>query len=1073
MADWKLTFVLDGQILDSVNVPEALLAAEEGITLGRATSKMAPGAVGIPHAGVSRGHAKLHLLPGGMLILSDQGSSNGTFVNDSRLEPDNAYHIKPGDSVRVSKVEIRIDFPDGRQQHVRGAVEDLEDRTYVVENEVHTEGAVVDETELEEEKAAVTAEGEAVPPPSERFIEAALTFGARQPLISLILIILLSGLALWGALHLKIDTSYDSLFSKEDPDYIPYTGVVGEFGSDNMTLIYLRDANLWRPELLAKIEDLTFTLQDLEFVEKSESLFTALHIRDDEGSLDLRPLMDYTPETAEEIAEIRGNALYSPLMNRNILSGDGNVTALTVSTIGGEGDPEHTHMVYEQFAALLAPLEEHFDQVFQVGPPRLNVDIEQGMFSDLSLISPLATLVLVVSIVMFLRTGVAALLPLTTAGISIFWTMGFMGAAGIPVNLLTAILPALVIVIGSTEDTHMLSAYLDGLDKDKPNRLNAIRFMAVHVGLPIFITSFTTTVGFISNAVSDIALIRDFGLASSFAMVSNLVATLLVLPLLLRYLGPRVSKQGGSHGAGADGGRYEGLLRFIEGASGRHELKVIVATVLVVGVCAWASTKVQVSNDPLSYFKSGSPITEDADTLHRDLSGMQLFYVTLTAPEGRDFKDPELLAQVQDLHRRMETMGRFDKVTSIVSHLSLVHQEMNGSNPEFFHVPESRGLTEQYLFLFQRKDIDRYLSPDARRVNYLIRHNLSDSWALNTELDRVRAAAREALGPDVDVFLSGKNLLINRAAETLFTSQVMGLALLIGIIFIIMSLLFGSMMAGVLSLVPNLIPIAILFGTMGLLGIPLNPGTAIVAVIAVGIAIDDTIHLLSRYNALCRTNPDQDWATRTAVRDEAVPVISTSLSLAAGFGVLYFSGFEIVAQFGTLSALTMLTAMVTDLLITPILLKRIRLVGIWDVVTIKIRSEDVLLRSPVFAGMTRFQIRKAILLSEIREFAPGQVLFNEGDSGSDMYLVLSGTAEILKRVERRKKLIARVECGNVFGERGYLGASERAATVRASKDAPMQVLVMNAKKVRKAMRFYPWTSLKLQKNVNAILGHWL
>ncbi|MGB0723295.1 MAG: MMPL family transporter [Gammaproteobacteria bacterium] len=1072
MADWKLTFVLDGQTLDSVIVPEAALAAEEGVSLGRATKNMVPGAVGIPHGGVSRGHATLHLLPGGMLILSDKGSSNGTFVNDARLEPNQAYRIKPEDRIRLSKVEIRIEFPEGRQQPVRGAVDDMEDRTYVVEAEVHTEGAVVDQTELEEaDAAAAAAEGEHVPPPSERFIEAALTFGARQPLISLILIVLLSGLALWGALNLKIDTSYDSLFSKEDPDYIPYTGVIGEFGSDNMTLIYLRDANLWRPELLAKIEDLTFTLQDLEFVEKSESLFTALHIRDDEGSLDLRPLMDYTPETLEEIAEVRDNALYSPLMNRNLLSDDGNVTALTVSTIGGEGDPEHTHKVHQQFAALLAPLEEHFGQVFQVGPPRLNVDIEQGMFSDLSLISPLATLVLVVSIVLFLRTGVAALLPLTTAGISIFWTMGFMGAAGIPVNLLTAILPALVIVIGSTEDTHMLSAYLDGLDKDKPNRLNAIRFMAVHVGLPIFITSFTTTVGFISNAVSDIALIRDFGLASSFAMVSNLVATLLVLPLLLRYFGPRVSKQGGSHGS--EQGRYEGLLRFIEGASGRHEMKVIVLTVLVVGVCAWGATRVQVSNDPLSYFKPGSSITQDANTLHDDLSGMQLFYVTLTAPEGRDFKDPELLGQAEALHKRMEAMGRFDKVTSIVSHLSLVHQEMNGSNPEFFHVPDSRGEIAQYLFLFQRKDIDRYLSPDARRANFLIRHNLSDSWALNEELERVRAAARETLGPDVDVFLSGKNLLINRAAETLFTSQVAGLALLIGIIFIIMSLLFGSVMAGVLSLVPNLIPIAILFGTMGLLGIPLNPGTAIVAVIAVGIAIDDTIHLLSRYNALCRTNPDQEWATRTALRDEAVPVISTSLSLAAGFGVLYFSGFQIVAQFGTLSALTMLTAMVTDLLITPILLKRIRLVGIWDVVTIKIRSEDVLLRSPVFAGMTRFQIRKAILLSEIREFAPGQVLFNEGDSGSDMYLVLSGTAEILKRVERRKKLIARVECGNVFGERGYLGASERAATVRASKDAPMQVLVMNAKKVRKAMRFYPWTSLRLQKNVNAILGHWL
>jgi predicted RND superfamily exporter protein len=155
------------------------------------------------------------------------------------------------------------------------------------------------------------------------------------------------------------------------------------------------------------------------------------------------------------------------------------------------------------------------------------------MFSDLAVISPLSGLILIASIILFLRTFVSAALPIVTSGLSILWTFGFMGYFGIPLTLLTAIVPSLVIVIGSTEDTHLLSSYLGGLDPSKKQfRMMAIRFMAKHTGLPIFITGFTTTVGFLSNGISDIPLIQDFAYASGFAMFANLIVTILALPLI-------------------------------------------------------------------------------------------------------------------------------------------------------------------------------------------------------------------------------------------------------------------------------------------------------------------------------------------------------------------------------------------------------------------------------------------------------------------------------------------------------------------------------------------------------------
>jgi len=1071
---WTLVLRDKSNVDTRLEMIESQLRQDEGVTFGRSTEN----ALSFLDIALSRTHCRF-FLKGEDLYVEDIGSQNGTFINNTRLKPNTPGKITRSDQLRISTFRAGLEFPRPlpkarTHEPTKGAgdFEEREDRTVLsnadkLYESFHREEAVVDEETV---MAALGRKGEQTP--SEKKIQHILTFGSRKPFLSFILITCFTLLAGWGALKLQIDTSYDSMFSKEDPAYIPYQGVIRDFGSDNITLIYFKDKALFTGDKLALIEDLTFKLVDLDFVEKTESLFTALNIRDNQGALDIYPLMDSTPETEEEIAKARDNALYSPLISGDILSRDGNVTAITVTVKNIEGDPAYNRGVYDQINVLLEPYRNEFEQIFQVGPPRLNVEIEQGMFGDLQFISPLSAGILVIFITLFLRTGLAAILPLATAGASIFWTIGFMGFTGIPLNLLTAILPALVIVIGSTEDTHMLTSYLHGLQKtDKPTRIGAIRFMAVHVGLPIFITSFTTTVGFLSSSISDISLIRDFGYATSFSMFANLVSTILILPFILRFLGPlkaRVKQESESTSKSS----LAPVLNIIESIADRHQNKVVIVTALLVVIFGIAATTVKVSNDPLSYFKEGKQITRDAQSLHDDLAGMQLFYLTIEAQRGKDFRDPDQLKRVEQLVAAIRGQGSYDKVLSIVDYIALVNREMRQGSQSEFHVPDSRQLIEQYLLLFQRNDIERYLSADAKRANILIRHNISDSWRLNELLARLEVITQQTLGDEMPYFYSGKNLMINRSAETLFTSQLTSLALLVAIIFVIMTVLYGSPMAGVLSLVPNLVPIAVLFGTMGFFGIPLNPGTAIVAVIAIGIAIDDTIHLLSRYNAECRADPDQKMATLRAIRAESLPVISTSFSLAVGFGILVFSEFNIVAQFGALSALTMMVAMTTDLLITPVLMMRLRLVGIWDVISTKLGREDVLLKSELFQRMSRYQIRKIILLSEVKEFRPGETIIEEDDVGDNMYLILSGTLEVLRADQARDTimLVAQLGCGHVIGEAGYMGADRRKATVKASKDGKVQLLVLNAEKVNQAMRFYPWILLKLERNITRILA---
>jgi CRP-like cAMP-binding protein len=269
-------------------------------------------------------------------------------------------------------------------------------------------------------------------------------------------------------------------------------------------------------------------------------------------------------------------------------------------------------------------------------------------------------------------------------------------------------------------------------------------------------------------------------------------------------------------------------------------------------------------------------------------------------------------------------------------------------------------------------------------------------------------------------------------------------------------------------MVPNLIPITLNFGLMGMLGLPLNPGTAMVAAIAIGIAIDDTIHLMARYGAECKKQPDQRLAARNAIRSESVPIISTSVGLALGFGSLTLSEFSIVAQFGALAAATMVYAVLADLMIMPILLRHLRLATVWDIVALKI-DREVIVSSPLFDRMTRYDVKKVVLLSNIQEFEPGEDVVRQGTVTNGMYVVLQGSATATLNDGGKKIELGDFMPGHVFGEIGFSGEGvERTATVTATE--PTTIVRLDAESARKGLRFHPRIAARLYRNIGIILG---
>jgi uncharacterized protein len=890
--------------------------------------------------------------------------------------------------------------------------------------------------------------------------------GLKHRLAVTLFLIITTLLAATGLPELKVDTGMDSLIPSSDPGRLIYQQVVGEFGSDNKTIIYIKDDDLWTPEKLSILEQLHRDIEHIENVASVDSLFNLHTIHGKDGKIESLPVLSEAPTTIEEALAAKRRALDNPLYIDNFFSNDGNVMSIIVSVINIEDSQDFNRKFYNQLETLISTQRNKFEKIIQIGPPRINTELKDRLLDDFRLLGPLSAFILFFSILFFMRSGISAVIPVVTSALAIIWTFGMLGWMGIPLNILSAMLPSLIIVIGSTEDTHMMAAYFRGLQNDQDSsRDKAVYYMASHISLPLMLTVLTTVLGFSSNMFSSIGLIQHFAFASTFAMFANGVITILVVPLLLSVYGPE--KNTSAVNDEESNSLPDRILKVFRYSQDNYPVSVLLFTAVMCIFFIYHASRLHVTNDPLSYIPSDSALIKDTKRIHNDLAGIKIFFITLDSNKVNAFQQPKNINKLAQIQRFIDKQGIFDHSISLADHLAFANREFRGEYAELT-LPETHQLVAQYLMFFHRSDLDSYVSHDYSRANIVVRHDVNDSHTLNLYIDELQEVVKDIVGPGIKANIVSENLMVNQAAESLMVAQVKALILLLALIFLIMSAMFTSFRGGAIAMVPAIIPIAMMFGVMGYLNIPLNPGTAMVAVIAIGIAIDGTIHLLARYNELCRHSSDYKGAVNIAVKEEATPLIVSSIALSFGFGILLFSNFTVVAQFGALAAATMLFSIYANLLITPIIMARVRLVGLYQILGMTI-DKKVLEDSPLFKNMTNYQRRKAVLISELSEFEKGDLLVEQDTVGRDMYLILSGKAEVIRHDGKHgSHKLATLIPGSIFGEIGYIRETERTADVKAL--SKISALRFDYERMQKDLKFFPNIVAKLNFNISYILG---
>jgi len=358
-----------------------------------------------------------------------------------------------------------------------------------------------------------------------------------------------------------------------------------------------------------------------------------------------------------------------------------------------------------------------------------------------------------------------------------------------------------------------------------------------------------------------------------------------------------------------------------------------VTAVLVGGVVLVSLAgvfRIEINTNEIQYFRKHHPVRVATEFMEEQLTGTIPLEIVLTGPADA-FKQPDVLRRVEALERFMEGLPALRKTFSPVHFLEEINRVVHDGDPAFHRVPESSELTAQLLLAegSGSEEMENYLDlSDASRARVQGRLDHVGTREMRELNDRVMAKTAELFGPaGIRAELTGGLPLYLNMVDYLLDSQIRGFSLALVTIFVMLSLLVRSVKLGLLAMVPNCIPVLLTFGIMGWAGICLDLGTVLIASIAIGLAVDDTIHFLARFRVLFREGGRYAPALDETMRSVGAPIIMTSVVLFFGFGIMMVSTFKPIVYFGLLGAVTMLSALLADLFVLPALIRRFKPFG--------------------------------------------------------------------------------------------------------------------------------------------------
>lgn len=730
------------------------------------------------------------------------------------------------------------------------------------------------------------------------------------------LFLLLAGASAYYVFQLKFAFDFEQFFPKGDPDLEVFREFTKEFETDdNFMLVALRrDSGAFEQHFLEQVHDLTLKSRELPHVLETQSLTKfGYPIKTPFGITTIPAIHIDNPDLYEKDRE---RLINDERFVYNLIAPDGNTLVIYLKMINSIQLPEAREFM-SALDSLMATYD--FPEYHYLGRPYFQqelVDMQKREITVSTIISGL--LVTIILFVIFRRFwGVA--LALFSIGLGMLLFMGLLGATGRELNAMSALYPVLMVIVGTSDVIHIMSKYIDELKKGESQE-KAITVTIREIGLATLLTSLTTAIGFCTLLTSRVEPIRDFGLnAAAGVLVAYITVILFTTSVLSFFRTEQIVKLGKGQQF------WDRLLQKAYDFTISHRRQITWGTLIVIILSGIGISQITTNYNIINNMPLGSRITEDFRFFERELTGFRPMEFAVYAREPYKATDFEVIREIDKIEDHLHEVDGVRAISSITSVYKSINQMNANNRPDAYELPETEQRFEQYRRMVEqipKMNTNVLVSKDKQKARITSRILDMGSDTIKQMGQRIdRWIATNTDSSIVDVKRTGTGLIIDKNAEYVRRNLLQGLGVAILIISILMALLFKNWRMLFISLVPNLFPLILAGALLGYLGIELEAGISIVFAVIFGIAVDDTIHFLSKYKLARVKGLDREAAIMITFRETGKAIILTSIILFFGFLVMLFSVHPPSVTIGLLISLTLLSAVVSDLLLIPLLIR--------------------------------------------------------------------------------------------------------------------------------------------------------
>ena len=715
-----------------------------------------------------------------------------------------------------------------------------------------------------------------------------------------------------------IDNDITAWFSKQDPVYQDYERFRAEFGGTRSLIIAFKAETpdvLFATDTLAFIQRVTGDIERVETVERVASLATATIVEaTPDGGLDVHRLIDdFGPISP---ADVRRRALADDRIRGDLVSNDATVTALVVTFDENRIDSVRAGVI-QRIHDVVDPQLPRGVTAFYNGSLEISETYNRVTLANQQRFTPPILLFTVGAIFLTFRSWRKTLLSMIAVLISVLWTLGLYSLMGFTYNVLSSMIMPLIVVLAIADDVHMMQHW----DEERRHRDNEHAFKATvaHLAAPLLGASATTALGMLSLATSDVVAVRAFGVGSAVGIMMDFVISLVLVPTMLTWVRPETGE--------APHERYFiAPLQRVARFSCRYPGRVVAASLFIGLIAALGILRLRVDTNHINFFRATHPLSQSASVIDKELSGVYSFQIMLEGPPD-SLKTSDALHRIDRLEEALRGFPHVRKVTSVVDYVKRINKELNDGQPAASVVPDDANTIAQELFVFGlggdgREELERVVSTDYSRAQISIKlESMSSDLVLRLVEDSDALAKTTFSGTGINAFTTGSGRLFSTLDHYLVTSQLTSFVTAFITVFGVIFIVFRSARFGLLTIVPNVLPVVAVLGVMGYLDISMNIATVMLASVALGVVDDDTIHFINRYRKEVARGATTDGAIAIATAHEGRASLTTALINSCGFGVLLLSEYRPTAWFGGLLALTLGVAFLAEVFILPAVIK--------------------------------------------------------------------------------------------------------------------------------------------------------